>query len=518
MRRALARAALLAAPFFPLFRLARQGFWYDELFTVWVARQSVPEIVRQASADGFTPPLYYLLVHSLWRLGLRTETLRLLSLVGAAALAWGLLALGRRAVGRRGAWTVFALTCASPFYFWLAQELRPYSAAAACGTWAVEAWLRWRERGAAGVPIIATMLAVAASAFSYLGLALWPPLLLLAGRRGRRAVLAVAVGSAVAITASWPGLRIAALIAGPRAAQGRAQIESRPMFPLARLMLAQATRMPPLADAAEERAIKTAEILGGLSIVGAALLAVVRRDAALGVSLAAFGYALVCVWAADAVVGLGITTRYLTLAFPPFALAWAILLTRAGSRGHVLCALVGLAELAATGRALFDSRCQRDDWRGVLAFVSERRGERDLVLGFPFHHLDVAASFYAPGLPRWGGSVDREGRRVELAPAGGRFEGYGASWNLVRASDAAAELARAAAGRRVFLVTYSDDDWHGDTRPIADALARDRLVFERRFPGREILRVRLFVPRSMDDGLDRFHPDLAQPSAEPMGP
>src|SRR5262245_13567148 len=39
-----------------------ESLWYDELFTVWVARRPWGDVMAQTAADGFTPPLFYALV------------------------------------------------------------------------------------------------------------------------------------------------------------------------------------------------------------------------------------------------------------------------------------------------------------------------------------------------------------------------------------------------------------------------------------------------------------------------
>src|SRR5262249_24991945 len=119
----------------------------------------------------------------------------------------------------------------------------------------------------------------------------------------------------------------------------------------------------------------------------------------------------------------------------------------------------------------------------------------DVVLGFPGHHVAVAFDTYAPELPLVGGFSGRAGEPVYLYREGQRFRGYDFTGQLVEVSGSLrAALLHRTRGRRAWLVSYADDDWHGDVRPVVDALA-GRVVRSERFPARETLLLREVAPR-----------------------
>src|SRR5260370_18461710 len=316
--------AVLAA--LPLFRLAHQSFWYDELFTVWVARQRAVQIVQQASVDGYTPPLYYFLVGALWRLGLRSESLRTLSVLGGAV---SLFFLGRLAAGlggRAAGQAAWVLAGSSPFVLPLSQELRPYTMFLACPLAAADVFVTWWRNPTWPRAIAWGILLILSTAFSYLVVALLRVGVAAAiASPSRRQALFVAGGAAIlAMALSMPGLAKATELTNLRRAAGTVQIETRWMYPLARLTLGQGVRMPPLASPRDSRLTTASELIAG-SLLGLALVRWWRsRDKALALALAALVFTLAAVWAADAVTGIGVTTRYLALAFPPFVLVVAL--------------------------------------------------------------------------------------------------------------------------------------------------------------------------------------------------
>ncbi|WP_425444537.1 glycosyltransferase family 39 protein, partial [Streptomyces alboverticillatus] len=114
-----------------LWGLDRGTMWRDEAATLQVARRSLPEIRRLLEDVDAVHGLYYLLMHPLAALGAGETTLRLPSVVAAAATAALVAALGRRlARPRVGLWAglLYAVT---PFVSHYAQEGRSYALVAA---------------------------------------------------------------------------------------------------------------------------------------------------------------------------------------------------------------------------------------------------------------------------------------------------------------------------------------------------------------------------------------------------
>ncbi len=110
-----------------LYDIGAQSLWYDEGFSVFLARMNPGEIAARTAAD-IQPPLYYYLLHAwIGWLGDSEAALRSLSaLFGAIAVAL-VFAVGRRLL-RPGAALLAALFLAvSPLHLWYGQEARMYS-------------------------------------------------------------------------------------------------------------------------------------------------------------------------------------------------------------------------------------------------------------------------------------------------------------------------------------------------------------------------------------------------------
>ena len=115
-----------------LFQLGAESFWFDEAYSVWVARHS---LVWQfsLSMQRIFPLLYYVLLHFWLRLGSSELVVRALSaLVGIGSIA-ALYALARDLFDRRtGLLSAFFLAV-SPLHLWFSQEARMYILAAGLG-------------------------------------------------------------------------------------------------------------------------------------------------------------------------------------------------------------------------------------------------------------------------------------------------------------------------------------------------------------------------------------------------
>lgn len=110
-----------------LWGLDRDGMWRDEGVTFQVARRSVPEILRLVQGVDAVHALYYLLMHAVLAVHPGEIALRLPSVLGAAAAAGLIAALGvRLARPRVGLWAglLYAVT---PLVGHYAQEGRSYA-------------------------------------------------------------------------------------------------------------------------------------------------------------------------------------------------------------------------------------------------------------------------------------------------------------------------------------------------------------------------------------------------------
>lgn len=109
------------------FRLDYQSLWYDEGFSVYLARMSLGEIATRTAHD-IHPPFYYYLLH-FWILvfGSTEFSLRFLSAVFGVLTVPLLWATGRRMLGGGSGLLSAALVAISPLFLWYSQEARMYT-------------------------------------------------------------------------------------------------------------------------------------------------------------------------------------------------------------------------------------------------------------------------------------------------------------------------------------------------------------------------------------------------------
>ena len=115
-----------------LFQLGTESFWFDETYSVWVARQSLGWQFSLSTQRIF-PLLYYVVLHFWLRLGSSEFVVRALSaLVGIGSIA-ALYALARDLFDRRTALLSALFLAISPLHLWFSQEARMYIFVAALG-------------------------------------------------------------------------------------------------------------------------------------------------------------------------------------------------------------------------------------------------------------------------------------------------------------------------------------------------------------------------------------------------
>ena len=123
----------------------QQSVWFDEAYSITLAKSSVADIIRFVSVDTH-PPLYYLLLKG-WAglFGWSELALRSLSvlMMGAMIFVAGLLA--KRFFGARAALLATALMVVSPFVLRYGFEIRMYSMAGLIGISATYMLLRARQ-------------------------------------------------------------------------------------------------------------------------------------------------------------------------------------------------------------------------------------------------------------------------------------------------------------------------------------------------------------------------------------
>lgn len=199
---------------------AEEG-WFDEIFSIYTAAQSLPEILRGALIEQTNPPGYYLLAH-VWNAlgGSGVAWHRVLTAIaGALAPALVLLAARRLGFSRWAAVVAAVVALASPFLWQMSLEVRAYAPLALLAAWAL-----WIGAGIATSDEAPSPRAIAALAGLQVGMALLHyfgafavfglTLGVVAGQRAQRGaswaeclrLLVVLGGPAAVVLATWVGV------------------------------------------------------------------------------------------------------------------------------------------------------------------------------------------------------------------------------------------------------------------------------------------------------------------------
>jgi len=119
--RLLAMGGLLLALALRLHNLGAESLWYDETVSVFLARQSIPDLIAHTARD-IHPPGYYLLLHVWGWLAQPTLENGLEFLYAWPSLLWGVLLLplvyviGRRLFSDRVALVALWLATINPYH------------------------------------------------------------------------------------------------------------------------------------------------------------------------------------------------------------------------------------------------------------------------------------------------------------------------------------------------------------------------------------------------------------------
>lgn len=115
-----------------LYSLASESLWFDEAYSVWVARHGVSWQLGQ-SLQRIFPPLYYVLLHFWLAFGDSEFVVRLLSVLIGLGSIIGMYFLVKRLFDVRTGLIGAFLLGVSPLHIWYSQEARMYILVAALG-------------------------------------------------------------------------------------------------------------------------------------------------------------------------------------------------------------------------------------------------------------------------------------------------------------------------------------------------------------------------------------------------
>jgi mannosyltransferase len=190
-------ALTLLAAILRFYRIAHQGFWFDEANTVLLVHFSPGKMIGLIPQTESTPPLYYCVAWAWARIfGYSEAGLRSLSAVFGVLLVPIAYGAGAKLISRRAGVIAAALTTCSPLLIWYSQEARSYEMLACLSALSLLAFAYARERPTPRLLaawVIASALALATHYYASLAVvpeAVW---LLVANRHRRPVQVAFAI-------------------------------------------------------------------------------------------------------------------------------------------------------------------------------------------------------------------------------------------------------------------------------------------------------------------------------------
>jgi len=116
---------LLAGLILRMIRIDSRDIWYDDAFSIFLARQPVDRIISGTAADTM-PPLYYFLLHGWMQLGQSIWFLRSLNVLLSLAIVYLVYRWISDLFGSRAGLWAGGIAAVSPLAIYHAQELRMY--------------------------------------------------------------------------------------------------------------------------------------------------------------------------------------------------------------------------------------------------------------------------------------------------------------------------------------------------------------------------------------------------------
>ena len=140
-----------------LWRLHAYSLWYDEVFSVLVARSTWKELLWQVLLDRVHPPMFYALL-KLWvgAFGDGLGPLRLFSVFFSTVAIVPLWSCTKRiGLSRQLSLVLLLAIACNPFLIFYSQEVRMYALLGFLSIWSVDLYLKQEEKGSSRSPLLA---------------------------------------------------------------------------------------------------------------------------------------------------------------------------------------------------------------------------------------------------------------------------------------------------------------------------------------------------------------------------
>ncbi|GEM_PF-5772466 len=363
--------------------LGEKSFWLDETMSVERASHELWDPFWQGAKRDNHPFLYYLLVHVVLGLGTGDAAIRSISLAASLAAAAGTYLLAREAISpRAGAWAL-ALSGASAYQLYFAQEARPYALATVFAAFSCWMWVRMWKRGFTPLRLAAygACSVLAVYSFYYAGL------LLVAHAVHAAVELKRWREFAVRLAATWAvcGAAIAPLLIHLRYLRQSLGLGTRQPGAMDAAAIAQAARehLFGYLNLQADDAWMLVGLAGvaGLAIVGACVWLVLQDPEAVKPLFPILLVPLLVLFIYRAPVRF--ESKHLAMCAP---VLWVVLAAcgRERGRGDLALAVLLVVNLA-TGVYYHSDNFAKEDWRGVARVIQDGYRPGDKIVFCPFY-------------------------------------------------------------------------------------------------------------------------------------
>ncbi len=398
--------ALLLGAGLRFWRLDAESLWLDEVTSILLARSDIPTLIHTTAQD-IHPPVYYALLHLWLRLGEGEFMARAFSaFVGVISIAL-IYRLGARLFGSEAGAASALLLAVSPLHIWYAQEVRMYILVT-LWTLAGTYWLwralqrdRWWQWLAYALCMALGLYTHYHAIFVLLFQNLFVAFCWLRSRERRRLACAWLLADVVIALLFLPWLPV---LLNQVAQGGGGWVEKAIGHPSPRVLVetwidysvGSARQWYPL------WLRRGGYLLFGLAAAWPfiALVARWRRKAKAAWSPLLYAAAylvvpLLAIWAVSQVKPM-YAGRYLLPFLPPYLLLLGCGVAQLPWKGVRLLMLAGLMAVSLVGVGLAASQLQKDDWRGLAAWIAAAAQPGDVVLCEPVWNYKPF-EYYADG-------------------------------------------------------------------------------------------------------------------------
>lgn len=419
--------------------ISRESLWFDELYNVWANRMPFTEMLREQLAAGH-PPFYYMVVRAWYALGTGEAWVRSFSVLAGVATVYFIYLAGKELFSRRAGLWAAVFTALSPLLVMYSRANTFYSLMIALTTLSLWLLARASLRGGWGNWAAYTVAATAVLMSYFFGAVMvgagWVVFWII--RRGENKKLAPWITSQAVLILVTAGsfLLSKKVMSDP----------SRLAFPGHGRLLAFFYMLVISPFVLLAGRIDPSIVFSGTESKP------ISHVAALGIASAVLVVALV---SSGTLRKLWLTTKIVALALYVFMLTVGPLMLqlfnsgRLSSRFYVwavpaLMLLIGAAVAAIPRRSgavlggilvavlltftvieVQHKEGHDADWRALMGTVSADQAEGDLLVSFPMHNVQIAASYYLPRqLPIAGGMLSQDSDAIFFMQPGMVWNGY----------------------------------------------------------------------------------------------